>query len=468
VSSTDDRIARLEAQVASLLDAVVQRDAKIAKLEARVVELETQLGQNSTNSHKPPSSDPPGTRPSKPSTGKQRGGQPGHKPNKRVMLPPEKVTRRTVVKPTSCGCCGGRELDRLDGTRVHQVIDVPEIQPDVHELVMHGASCRDCGKETWAQLPEGVPAHMCGPRLLALIGYLLASRVSRRQLREMLAEVFGIPVSLGALSEAEQRVSHALAGPVTEATEHVRGHAIKHVDASTWRTSGAYAALWTIATRFVAVFFITPDATRDTISGLLRSLTGILVTDRGSQFGFWAMDRRQICWAHLIRKFVAFSERSDEGAQLGDSLLLLAHGMLSAWHQVRDGTRSAAEYGVMAENAQDMFERLLERGVALRLRGVSGACQDILAHKGALFTFAFETGVEPTNNHAERALRPFVLWRKTSYGSQSERGRVFAERIMTVTHSLRLQKRSVFAFLDEACQAAIHGGSPPTLIPSTR
>jgi transposase len=98
VSSTDDRIARLEAQVASLLEAVAQRDAKIAKLEARIVELETQLGQNSTNSHKPPSSDPPGTRPSKPSTGKQRGGQPGHKPNKRVMLPPEKVTRRGSMR----------------------------------------------------------------------------------------------------------------------------------------------------------------------------------------------------------------------------------------------------------------------------------------------------------------------------------------------------------------------------------
>lgn len=468
MSSTDDRIAKLEAQVALLLEAVAQRDAKIAKLEARIVELETQLGQNSTNSHKPPSSDPPGTRPSKPSTGNKRGGQPGHKPNKRVLFPPEKVTRRTEVKPQRCACCGGRALDRLGAPRVHQVIDVPEIQPHVHEFVMHGASCRDCGKTTWARLPEGVPAHMFGPRLLALVGYLLASRVSRRQLRELLAEVFHIPVSLGALSEAEERISDAIAAPVAEAADHVRGHAIKHVDASTWKIAGAYAALWTIATRFVAVFFISADAKRETIVGLLKTLDGILVTDRGSQFGFWAMERRQICWAHLIRKFVAFSERSDEGAQLGDSLLLLSQSMLSSWHRVRDGTLSRAKYRTMAINAQRAFEQLLERGVELRLRGLSGACADVLDHKNALFTFAFESGVEPTNNHAERALRPFVLWRKTSYGSQSERGRVFAQRIMSVAHSLRLQKRSVLAFLDEACHASIHGGSSPTLIPVTR
>lgn len=462
--------------MARLLDAVAERDAKlverdvkIAKLEARVAELETQLGQNSTNSHKPPSSDPPGTRPSKPTTGKQRGAQPGHKPNRRVMLPPEKVTRRTVVKPSACKCCGSRRLKGLDADpRRHQVIDVPEIQPDVHEIVMHGSSCRDCGKTTWAELPDGVPAHMFGPRLLALIGYLLAARTSRRQLREMLAEIFSIPVSLGALSEAEERISNAVAAPVDEAAAHVRGLPIKHVDASTWRVEGAYAALWTIATKLVTVFFIAADGRAETIKALLGALSGILVSDRGSQFGFWAMERRQICWAHLIRKFVSFSERNDEGARIGDALLLLAHTMLSEWHRVRDGTLSIAKYRVKADNAQHAIEKLLERGVALRLRGLSGACADVLAHKAALFTFAFEDGVEPTNNHAERALRPFVLWRKTSYGSQSERGCLFAQRIMTVAHTMRLQKRSVFAFLVDACHASIHDTSTPTLLPSTR
>jgi transposase len=493
VGREEDRVARLEAQVARLLDAVAARDAEIASLRAenvvlrervaelesvraenvalraRVAELEAKLGQNSTNSHKPPSSDLPGTRPPQPPTGRKRGAQPGHKPHKRVLLPPEQVTRTTVVKPDTCKGCGS---DRLKGTdaepRVHQVVDGPEVHLDVHEIRMHAGECLDCGEMTWAALPEGVPDHMFGPRLLALIGYFLAARTSRRQLQELLGEVFGVRVSLGALSEAEARVSSALAAPVNEAVAHVQAQKVKHTDATTWRREGAYAALWTIVTPLVAVYFITKDACRDTIASLLGTLRGTLITDRGTQFGFWAMKKRQICWAHLIRKFVAFSERNDEGAQIGDSLLLLAQAMLSTWHRVRDGTLSRARYQEMARNAQVAMETLLARGVELRLKGLSGACEDILHHREALFTFAFKPGVEPTNNRAERALRAFVLWRKVSFGSQSERGCLFAQRIMTVAQTLRLQARSVFAFLIEACQAHLAGASSPSLLPTTR
>jgi transposase len=476
VDREEDRIERLEAQVARLLDAVAARDAEIAslrvanaQLRARVAELEARLGQNSTNSHKPPSSDPPGARPPQPPTGRKRGAQPGHKPHKRVLLPPEQVTRTTVVKPETCKCCGGRHLKVSDAEpRVHQVVEAPEARPDVHEVRMHAGECLDCGETTWGALPKGVPEHMFGPRLLALIGYLLAARTSRRQLQELLAEVFGVRVSLGALSEAEERVSAALAAPVNEAVAHVQAQQVKHTDATTWRREGAYAALWTIVTPLVAVYFITKDACRDTIASLLGTLRGTLITDRGSQFGFWAMEKRQLCWAHLIRKFVAFSERKDEGAKVGDGLLLLAQAMLSAWHRVRDGTLSRAQYRRMATSAQTAMETLLARGVDLRLKGLAGSCQDILDHKEALFTFAFKPGVEPTNNRAERALRAFVLWRKVSFGSQSERGCLFAQRIMTVAQTLRLQGRSVFAFLIEACQAHLAGASSPSLLPTTR
>lgn len=135
---------------------------------------------------------------------------------------------------------------------------------------------------------------MFGPRLLGVVGYFLAARVSRRQLQEMLREVFGIPVSLGALSQAEERISEAIAGPTDAAAAYVRGQPVKHVDGSTWRLAGSYAALWTIATKFVVTFFDLANAKTDTIAALLGTLKGIMVTDRGSQFGFWAMVRRQI------------------------------------------------------------------------------------------------------------------------------------------------------------------------------
>jgi len=467
VSTSEERIARLEAQVARLLEIVAEKDAKIAKLEARVAELEGRAAQNSSNSNKPPSSDPPGSRPSKPSTGRGPGGQPGHKPHKRTMLRP---TRVTDTRPTECACCGGRRLAPLDAPpRVHQVLDVPVPAPDVHEIRMHGAVCRRCGETSWGALPEGTPAHMFGPRLLGLIAYLLSARMSRRQLRELLVEVFGIPVSLGALSEAEERASNAIAVPVDAAVAHVRGRRVKHLDGSTWRVRGVLAPVWTIATKLVTVFFITSDGTAKTVRALLDSLTGFLVTDRGSQFGFWAMERRQVCWAHLVRKFVAFSERNDEGRELGQHLLLFAQAMLSEWHRIRDGTMTRA---VFAQRVDDYYSvaitNLLARGAELRLRGVSGACEDALAHREALFSFARVPGVDPTNNHAERALRPFVLWRKTSQGSQSERGCLFASRVMTVAQTRRQQKASVFAFLVDACRAVQQGTLMPSLLPATR
>jgi transposase len=142
--------------------------------------------------------------------------------------------------------------------------------------------------------------------------------------------------------------------------------------------------------------------------------------------------------------------------------------MLSAWHRVRDGTLPRARYQEMARRAQGAVEALLARGVALHFKGLSGACQDILDHREALFTFAFKPGVEPTNNHAERALRAFVLWRKVSFGSQSARGCLFAQRIMTVAQTLRLQRRSVLTFLIQACHAQAGTASIPTLLPSPR
>ena len=85
-------------------------------------------------------------------------------------------------------------------------------------------------------------------------------------------------------------------------------------------------------------------------------------------------------------------------------------------------------------------------------------------NRDALWTFVDVPGVEPTNNHAERELRAFVMWRRRSFGSQSERGCRFAERIMTVTHTLRKQKRHVLTYLTDACQAALRGKPAPSLV----
>jgi transposase len=344
-------------------------------------------------------------------------------------------------------------------------VEVPAIEPDVTEYRLHRVTC-DCGKVTCGTLPAGVPLGMCGPRLTGFIGLLTGIyKMSRREASRLLGDVLGVKISLGALSQSEDVVSEAVSAPVEEARIHASDQPVKHVDATGWRLAGKGRTLWTIATAFVTVFGITSDGSRARLRGLFAAVRGILVTDRGTQFGFWAMQDRQICWAHLIRKFVDFAERSGPAGKLGEDLLFWSQMMIHEWHRVRDGTLSRRRFRKIIDSLAPAVEGLLAGGVSLGVRGVSGSCADILEHKLALWTFVVNDGVEPTNNHAERELRAFVLWRKKSFGSQSERGCRFAARIMTVAHSLRKQRRHVLDYLTDACRAALVGQPAPSLLP---
>jgi len=454
----------LRSEVTALKKAVVERDARIAKLE-------TELGKNSRNSSKPPSSDSPeqrATRPKQSGSGRKPGGQPGHEGHQRALVPLEKVTRSRDHFPRRCKCCRGRLEPIPHGDPIrHQTIEVPKIEPDVTENRLHAVLCT-CGAVTRAQLPPSVPHAMCGPNLMAVITLLVGVyHLSRRDAVSCIGDVLGVPISLGALSKVEGRVAAMLEPAHGEAAVLVKRARAKYADATGWFRKAAGRTLWVVASKLATVFHIVADGTRDEFQKLVGTL-GVLVTDRGSQFGFWAMEMRQICWAHLIRRYVKFSEHSDPAAaSLGKDLVFLTQVLLSAWHNVRDGTSSRPQFQHFVARFRPIFEAHLARGVELRLDDISGSCAHMLKHADALWTFAHAPGVEPTNNHAERELRGFVLWRRRSFGSQSARGDQFAERVMTVVHTLRKQDRHVLSFLRDTIAANLRGTPTPSLIPTT-
>jgi transposase len=142
---------------------------------------------------------------------------------------------------------------------------------------------------------------MIGPQLMALITLFIAGyKMSRRQVQEMLADVLGITLSLGTISNTEARVADLLEPAYGEAAEAVNRDSAKNLDATSWRQCGAQRTLWVYASRLATVFSIMADGTTESLRTLVSSLTGILMADRGKQFTFWAMDKRQICWAHLF------------------------------------------------------------------------------------------------------------------------------------------------------------------------
>lgn len=461
----DERIAELEARVAARDAEVADLKRKVEELTQLVLSLKEQLNRNSRNSHLPPSSDGPGARSSGGAAGgKKRGGQPGHGGNKRELLPPEQVDDFVELYPDACeSCWAALPQVRDEHASRYQVTEMPPVRPHTTEYRCNAVRC-SCGHTTYASAEGAVPVSPFGPRLMALIALLTGVyHLSRRRAVALLHDVLGVRVSLGAVSAVEARVSAAVEPAVDEAWARLDDTVVKHADATSWLLNGKLRSLWTIATKVVTVFKILVNGSSTSVKPIFGACKGILVSDRATVFSFWTMCRRQICWAHLLRKYVSFSERDGPAGKLGQELLDYAALVFRYWQDFRAGRLDRDTLRAWMAPVRTQVEECLARAAATGLKDVSGACADILEHKAALWTFIDREDVEPTNNHAERELRGFVLWRKKSFGAQSERGNLFAERVMTVAHTARKQDKNVLAFLTACCTARLDGAASPSL-----
>jgi transposase len=444
---------------------------RVEALEAEVAELREQLNRNSGNSSQPPSSDGPEVT-SKPARhskqNRQRGGQPGHKGASRKLVPLEQVKKSYDLKADQCHQCG----HQLDGTDPepyrHQVTDIPPVVAEVTEYRLHSLLCPECGSETRAELPTGVPSSAFGPRLQAMVS-LLSGRyhLSKRDVAEVMNDFFQADLSLGSVPTLEQRTSQAIAQPVNEARQYVKQQPLVHLDETGWFEGHQRAWLWVATTAWVTVFLIRPSRGGQVVRELLTTaFKGIVISDRWSAYNWLLTLLRQLCWAHLRRDFQAFIERGGASQPLGEALLAQVDLMFDWWYRVRDGTMPRLTFQEKMQPLQHNVGQLLRLGTTCSHHKTAATCRDILKREAALWTFVRVEGVEPTNNLAERQVRPAVLWRKRSFGTQSQAGSRFAERIMTVVATLKQQHRNVLDYLTEACDAANWGKPVPSLLPN--
>jgi len=459
----DVRIAELERQLA-------ERDARIAELERRLAHLEELLRRSSKNSSKPPSSDGPkkAKRAHRP-TGKRPGGQPGHPKHERPLAPPEKVSERVEVKPAACERCE-RSLSGCDvEPRLHHVWEIPPVEPHVTEYRLHALGCRGCGHVTRAALPEGVPRRFFGPRVEAITALATGVyRVSKRTTVELVRDLFGLPMSVGAVIDSQHAMSCALAGPFDEAHAYAKRQPVKHADETGWWQKNGRAWLWTVVTPLVTVFLVRARRSAEVARELLGDVRGILVADRYKGYVHWPADAYQFCWAHLLRDFVAMAERGGDSQRVGEALLEQAERMFALWHRVREGTLRRFFFRIWMLPVRARVEGLLAEGATLTHPKSAGLCRSLLERKQALWTFVGTESVEPTNNVAERAVRHAVLWRRGSFGTQSEQGSRFVERLLTTLMTCRQQGRNVLDFLVRARTATLNGTPAPSLVPRTR
>jgi transposase len=446
---------------------------RVAELEVLVRDLQARLGQNASNSSLPPSANPPAApKPVvKEPTGRKPGAQPGHPPQPRVRLPADRVHEVVRYLPTTCRSCQ-HALPAQPGPNDpeptwHQVAELPPCSAHITEHQGQARHCPHCGTLNHAPIPAAVRAHSVGPRLAAVLAYLSGARHdSKRGVAEVLETVFHVPRALGTVSAVEEETAAALADAHAEAARAVRQAPCKNTDETGWKQAGQRCWLWTAVTNTVAYFLIQPGRGAAGLRALLgETIAGIVISDRWGAYHRLELYRRQLCWAHLLRDFQALVDRGGQAQALGQELLCFAEDVFHWWYRVRDGTLARSSLRSYIDSQRPWLRDLLQSGTALGCAKTAAFCAHLLELEPALWTFVRVEGVEPTNNAAERALRPAVLWRRRSFGCHSDGGCRFVERMLTVVQTLRLQERRVIDYLADAITAHRQGLPAPKLLP---
>src|SRR3954471_1941164 len=354
-----------EAQIAivAVLDAVNRR---VLELEQRVSDLEARLKLNSTNSSKPPSSDPIGfkRKPPTPPSGRKRGGQPGHRRAQRRLVPPEKVHTTTDCRPSDCRRCGHALVGDDPTPLVHQVAELPKIEPLVDEYRLHRLTCPRCGITTCASLPAGVPTGCFGPYLQAVLSTLAGGyRLSKRQVQQLAGDLFGLSIATGTVSKLERQSAAVLEAPYNEVATGVHDSPAVCIDDTSWREDRRKAQLWAAVTALTTVFTIAAQRSAAVAKAILGSKPNQVVTsDRHSSLEWIDPAWRQICWSHLARDFQAMIDRGGAGEATGRALLRWSKRMFRGWHRLRDGAIDRQRFQTIAARLRREVKAALEGG----------------------------------------------------------------------------------------------------------
>lgn len=446
----------VKAAFLALLDRIDELEAKLQKLTPQ-------------NSSLPPSTVHPHAKAEpkkKPGKRRKPGGQKGHKRHQRQLVPSEECDSVTECFPEACRRCGGELQDDGSSPERHQVWELPPIKPLIDEYQLHRGHCPCCGITTRAELPEGVPTGQCGPRLAAFTGLLMGHfRQSKRRTAMFLGDLLNIPCSPAWTIKIQNLVSQAIAPAYEQLRQRLPEQSQLFVDESPTKEKTDKAWLWVAVAPLFAVFGIFGNRSRESLASLVGDYSGVILNcDRAKMY----LDgkRLQWCWAHLKRDFQKLIDSPDgKVKRMGHDLMRQQQQLFDYWRQHKAGKLKWSTFQSYVRPIREEVGNLLLRGVYSGNPKLIGFCQGLYDHREHLWTFTRVEGIEPTNNTAERALRPAVIYRKLSFGAQSAAGSRYLERILTVSETCRLQNRNAYEFLVAAMEAKFAKRSAPSLLP---
>jgi len=281
---------------------------------------------------------------------------------------------------------------------------------------------------------------------------------------ELCEQLFGARVSTGSIDAILARAGNALADPYEDLLDRVRAAGALNMDETGWRLQGRQRTLWGAFSDRHAVLQIAADRHEDRARELLGDSDAVVTSDRWWAYSHLPLRRRQICWSHLQRDFQAHAEGLGVDKEFGEHGLRICDELFWAW-EIYQHTRDRRELKRRIRILRRELKAILRQysGKAPRYKRTRGLARNLLKIWPALWTFSTVKGVTPTNNHAERALRSAVIYRKLSLGSQSTDGETRIARLLTAHTTCRLQGRSLFEYLAEALTHHARGAPVPLL-----
>jgi transposase len=454
-------------------------EKRIAELEARLAEALAELAKarkNSGNSSKPPSSDitkpkPPSKTPKK--RGKRkRGAQPGHPKHQRQAFGDSQIDTFWDYTWPCCPDCGGAVEPGHEPPRVIQQVELITTPIAISEHRGQACWCPKCQKTHFAPIDEDVRrAGLVGPRLTALVAYLKgACHCSFSTIRKLLRDVVQVTISRGQLRKLCGKVSDSLQAGYETLLAQLPSQPVLNVDETGHKDNGKAMWTWCFRSALFTLFKIDPSRSSQVLLDVLGTeFNGVLGCDYFSAYRkYMRLNDNvlvQFCLAHLIRdiKFLV-THPNRRNRAYGQRILKAARELFALFH--RRHRMSARRFALEAEDAAN------ELCGAAKFQVPDTPEAQNLANRfwqngENYLRFLTTSGVEPTNNLAEQAIRFVVIDRHVTQGSRSEAGQRWLERIWTAMATCAQQGRSVFEFLRESVAAHFCGHPAPSLMPNT-
>lgn len=373
---------------------------------------------------------------------KKRGPKKGHSPALRKRPEEASIDFDVHIMPKVCGECENK-LPAAHKFHSHVQIDIPETtRPIVTKFHVGWSWCKCCDAEKSCNFK--LSGSLYGPRLHAFVSFLKFDQgLTLGKISILVREMYGLKISTGVISEMLTRTGEQFAPVSDDLKSSLLSDQVLHADETGWRVDGKNRWLWSFSSDTTSYYTIVSSRAQGVVEKTLgKSLDGTLVSDFYG--GYNKIDaKKQRCWAHLLRDVKELREAMPKNKQILEFQRRLK-SIFKRGVKIRDekiaGLDIAKKFARLKTDYQNMS--LFKTNV----KELKTLCKRLVKFRSQMLTFV-ETGCEPTNNNAEREIRPAVLMRKTSYQNASQNGADIQAIMMSV---IRTAKKRNINFLKMA------------------